>query len=597
MVVVRAMTTPVLTATPDAAPTSPTPGPTGRRLLARAWAAPLWAHAAALAVVLLALVPVIGTGSSFSADEGAAIVQGRHLSRGEGWVVDHPLPQVDPTGKAYPLELSGQGVKGTAPFVKHPLYALLLAGADRLDGITGMVLLSVAGTLISAVLAAALATRLRPGLARPCLWVVGLASPLLFDGYLVIAHTLGAAVAAGAVALALRAIDGRGRTTVAVAGVAACVAAAVLFRSEALFWGLALGAVIGIVALRRRSLVCAAVAVSSVAATGLAHLGEQAWMSKILGGPAAAGAAVAHASAIPTGGLVSDRVNSFSLTWLRPSYGGVPPLDLLLVLMVAAVVAGSFAVRRRPHDCGVVALVGGVVALAAVAALAMDPSNVVPGLLVACPVLVAGLAVLRRSALESVTARVCLGTFALFALAVAAMQYSVGGSGEWGGRYFAIGLPVLVPVVLLALAQAGDGIGPKSRQAAVAALVACSVAMSVMSVTSLRDAHRTTADLMASADRLGLATGSARPVMVTTRGLVPRMAWATFDRQRWLLSDPQDVGDLMRRVGDSGVGRVVLVSDDLYRDLGRIGPSAEIVRRESLAGARRWQVVLLNLRS
>src|SRR3954465_6534237 len=109
----------------------------------RLWDAPLRAHVAALAVVLLALMPLIGTGSSFSADEGAAAVQARSLSRGDGWIVAHPVPDVDPTGVNYPLELSERGPDGFAPFGKHPLYALLLAAADRAGGTSAMVLLSV----------------------------------------------------------------------------------------------------------------------------------------------------------------------------------------------------------------------------------------------------------------------------------------------------------------------------------------------------------------------------------------------------------------------------------------------------------------------
>ncbi|MDQ6910972.1 MAG: hypothetical protein M3Z84_09370, partial [Actinomycetota bacterium] len=112
-----------------------------RPTLRRLWGAPVWAHLLALAVVLVALVPLVGTTASFSADEGAAIVQAHSLSRGDGWIVEHPLPQVDPTGKNYPLELSERGSRGFAPFGKHPLYALALAAADGLGGVTAMVLL------------------------------------------------------------------------------------------------------------------------------------------------------------------------------------------------------------------------------------------------------------------------------------------------------------------------------------------------------------------------------------------------------------------------------------------------------------------------
>jgi hypothetical protein len=573
-------------------PTTSSPAPSPASLIARVWARPLWNHVAALAVILIALVPVIGTGASFSADEGAAIVQAQHLSRGKGWIVDHPLPQADPTGKAYPLELSGKGPKGTAPFVKHPLYALLLAGADRLGGVTAMVLLSVAGTLAAAVLASILGARIRPGLARPTLWATGLASPLLFDGYLVIAHTLGAAFAAGAVVFALRGIEGRGRSALAVAGTAACVAAATLLRNEALFWGVGLGLVLGVLALRR-SPRCAALAVASVAAAGIAHLGEQAWSAWILGGrvTVSAGGSVSAGA-----GFLSDRLDSFSLTWLRPSYGGDPRLDLLLVLMAAALAVGSLAVRRNPDDHRAVITFGVVAAVAAVAALVSDPSNVVPGLLVACPLLIAGLVALRRTSLSSVPAQVCLGAFALFSGAVAATQYATGGSGEWGGRYFAVGLPMILPVLLLALAQAGECVGPASRRAGVVALVACSMAMTVMGVKSLHDAHRFTARLMASAARVGVTTGSERPVMVATRGLVPRMAWATFGRQRWLLSQSQDLGDLVGNVRAAGIDRIVVVSDDMGDDLGRIGPAAQVVSRQGRSDGTGWQIVLLQLR-
>ena len=92
--------------------------------------------------------------------------------------------------------------------------------------------------------------------------------------------------------------------------------------------------------------------------------------------------------------------------------------------------------------------------------------HVVPGLLVAAPVLAAGLVALRRSCLRPLGAGLAFTTFAVFALLVAATQYARGGSGEWGGRYFALGLPVLVPVALLALAEAGARLDAVTRRAA-----------------------------------------------------------------------------------------------------------------------------------
>ncbi len=585
-----------LTAPPPAGRLAPPPAPGAESPAGRAvriWSKPLWAHAVALAVVLLALVPVLGTGSSFSADEGAAIVQARHLSRGEGWLVDHPLPQADPTGKAYPLELSGRGPNGAAPFVKHPLYALLLAGADRVAGTTGMVLLSVAGTLIASALAASLAGQLRPDLSRPALWVTGLATPLLFDGYLVIAHTLGAAAAAGAVLLALRAAGSRGRRAVAVAEAAGCIAVAVLLRNEAVFWGLGLGVTLGTLAVLRRNRALAGAAIAVVGAAGLAHFGEALWYGRILGSHA-----VGLGSAPADGGLLAGRAHSLALTWLRPGYGKFPGAELALVVMLAAVIAGTVAARRHPDSRRVIAGLAVVAALASLTAFVVAPTNLVPGLLMAAPVIAAGLVALRRSSLRPLGAQVALGTFTVFALAVVATQYSNGGSAEWGGRYFALGLPVLVPVVVLALADLGARLEPFARRAGVAALVVCSLSTIAMGLTVVLQTHRFTARLTAAIDHVGqgmVVTGD-KPVVLATNGAVPRFAWATFDRQRWLLADPADLAALTTRLRAAGVDRALLVTDQPVRDTAELGARAEVVSDASLSGGVLWHLVQLRLR-
>ena len=561
------------------------PRPAGR--LRRAWALPLRAHVAALAVVLVALVPVLGTGASFSADEGAAIIQAHQLSTGRGWVVDHPVPEADPTEANYPLELSARGDRGTAPFVKHPLYALLLAGADRLGGTAAMVLLSVAGTVVAAALSAVLATRMGPRLARPTLWLVGLASPLLFDGYVVIAHTLGAAAAAGAVVLTLRAIDGwplrsghagrplrsghaGRRPLVSVVGVGACVALAVLLRNEAVFFALGLAVASGAVAVARRHLAAAGVAAASVAAAAAAHLGEQEWIHRILGGSAVG---LPGGPGVTTG-FVAGRIRSFSLTWLRPGYGGPPLVEGALLLMACALVVGVIAARRHPGDRRPVVALATVATGAGLVALVAGPTNLVPGLLVACPVAAAGLVAIRRRALAPLAARLALGTFAVFAL----------------------GRPVLAPVLVPALATVGRPLDRIARRAALGALIACSVVMSVMGLSSLRDTHRFTARLQATATEAGRDTGSTRPVMVATHAAIPRHAWATFDDQRWLLARPGGLAPLVDRLRAAGVERFVLVTEELERDTAELGSRVDVVSRTSPAGGPNWQVLVLRAR-
>jgi hypothetical protein len=539
-----------------------------------------------LALVLVALIPVVGTATSFSADEGAAILEARSLAAGRGWTVAHPLPRADPSGGSYPIELSERGPKGVAPFAKHPLYALLLSGADRVGGVTAMVLLSLAGTVAAAAMAAALAGRLDPALERPTVWTVGLASPLLLDGYLVIAHTLGAALAVTAVVVAARAIERQ--SLAAAVAVGPLVAIAVLFRNEAVFFALGLAvaaagfALRGVRKARRPALV---VAVSTAAAAVLVHVGEAAWTGHLLGGR---GGSVAGSIDNAGHGFVAGRIEAFVVTWLLPSYTARPVTLLALLAMVAAVTVGGVAIRRRRSA----AAAGAVAAIGSVVAVVTGPANIVPGLLVAFPVLLAGLLLVSRSTLATATARLAGVTASVFALCVLATQYATGGTGEWGGRYFALGLPVAVPVLLLGLRDRGRALGPGARRGAVAAMAICSLAMATMAVEGLRANHQDKGVLLAAIDRAGVAAEpGGRAVVVTTAVALPRWAWASFDRQRWLLAGPSGLDALTGRLREAGVARFVFVARVRSGDRTR-PPAATIVSQTGALGGR-WQIFLL----
>lgn len=545
--------------------------PVAARERRRIWDAPLGAHVAALAVALLALVPLIGTGASFSADEGAAIIQARSLSRGDGWVVEHPAPEVDPEGKAYPLELSERGPEGIAPFGKHPLYAVMLAGADRVAGVTGMVLLSVLGTVVAAGLAGLLAAWIGPALARPTVWVTGLATPLLFDGYLVIAHTLGAACAVGAVLAAAIAFERRNRLTAL--AVLPCVAGAVLLRTEAVLLAAGLAVAAVLVGIGRERLVAAIVAAGALVGAFVAREGEAAWLTHVLGGP---GAGTGPTNPIPTNGFVADRWQGFTVTWMGPSYDASDLVRTLLVVMFAALLFGAYAARRHRPGGRTVAVAAGASALLA---LLLAPDNVVPGLLIACPLVGVGVVLAGRDTLATTTARLAAVTAAVFALGVLATQYPTGGSGEWGGRYFASALPIALPVLLLAIRT-------RASRHLLTGLLVCSLAMAVMAVGALRSSHRFGEGLITAVDRV---SGPDRPVIVTTSPVASRMAWPTFDRQRWLLSKPDDLAALAGRFGPAGIQRFTFVARD-GADLDRL-PSS--LRQEVSTTHGGWRIVVL----
>lgn len=531
---------------------APRPAPAARRV----WDLPLRAHVAALALVLLALVPVIGTGSSFSADEGASVVQATSLSRGDGWIVEHPFPEADATGANYPLENSERGDRGLAPYAKHPLYPLVLAAAHRVAGVPGMILVSLAGTLCAAGLAALIARRLDEALVRPTLWTLGLASPLLFDGYLVIAHTLAAALAAGAVLLALRAADRRSVATAL--AVMPCVAAAVLFRTEAVFFAAGLAAAAGVLALASKPARSALLAVAGGAALAavVTMAIEDRWTAHILGTSWATSPLTA---ASPPGGGLGSHVRAFVLTWLTTGYSTSGLTSVALFVMAAGTVLAAVAVRRGGEARFVIGL-SVLVGAAAAVALLTGPVHLVPGLIIAFPVLAAGLALVTRRVLATDTARLAFGTFVVFALGVAATQYERGGSGEWGGRYFALGLPLVVPVALLAIRDAGRRLAPGPRRVAGGALILSMTAMAAMGVATIREQHRRTG-AMNQAIRAAMSSvpSDGLPVVVATDGALARHAWPIMDGARLLLSYG-DLGDLAGRLDSAGVRQFVVVT-------------------------------------
>jgi hypothetical protein len=556
-----------------------------RTFVRRLWDAPVRIHLLGLALVLLAMVPVIGTGASFNSDEGAAIIQARSLASGDGWIVAHPMPEVDPEGKMYPLINAERGSNGFAPLAKHPVYSSLVAGAWRMAGVTGMVLLSVAGTIAAAGLAAALAGRLDPVLSRATVWVVGVASPLFFDSYLIMGHTLGAAFAVGATLCAVRAIADRQPAMAAAAS--ACVAGAVLLRTEGALFALSLAVVALVIALRQRPRRSALlVAGGAVAAAVAARAVEAAWFAHIIGD---ATPAVRVPGSVGES-FLQGRLESFVITWLLPGYEPLLVPIILLLAMVAGVVAAAREARRESSTPARVCLPAALAGCAAVALAVIGPAVVVPGLLVAFPLLTAGLLVLRRQLFHDVGATIAMATSAVYALAVIATQYPTGGTGEWGGRYFALAMPVVVPVLLLGLYRNGQGMERVARRAATVAVVVCSLAMAVNAVLSLRASHRDMAGVVSSIERAGELAGPSRPV-VTTWQAVARYSWSIFDRHPWLLVERAQLGEVLESLARVKADRFVFVTANPAADQSRLDGHEVVWAHEDFDGRVRILVL------
>lgn len=563
----------------------------------RLWRLPLAAHAAIAMVLLGGAAAWIGPGASFTSDEGASVLQARAIEHGS-WTVPDPLPAVDPGGTHYPVALSARGTRGFAPLGKHLFYGLVLAVADRVLGPAGMVLLSMLGTVTAALLAAALSRRLRGGGERPTFWFIVLATPLLFDGLLLVAQSLGAAAVAASALLALRYLDGPARRdrdvggVAYLAGAAACCALACLLRTEAVLWCVGLAAAV-LLSPSRKS------------ATGGRRGRVVALAGAVLGAAAVARKAdtllTAHAigarqtilSATPAGGhSVGDRLHAGFVSWFQ---AGSDPFSLtgaaVVVALVAVAVAMRMLRRRRASSAGLAFL---TIAFTAVwmARLAAAPGDPVYGLAAATPLVWAGLWLLDRSVLSDETARLCVVAPAVFSILVLATQYTDGGGLQWGGRFFAVALPVAAPLALDALARHRAVVPAACRQVVAAGTFGVVGLTVIGALVTLHDHHRESERV---AETVGAAVSpGVRPLVVTSDPVLPRLEWSVFGRVRWQVVPLRDLPAFGTAARRDEIAGMLLVTTDPVFEPAALAHSYQPEVTVGIRGAPGWYLVTLS---
>jgi hypothetical protein len=524
-------------------------------------------HALALAVVLVGLQVLVGTDGLVSADEGAMLAQLDLVEQDRDWSAANPEPSVDPGMDALPLELSDRSVTGRwAPFAKHPVHIAALSPLWSAGGYGGTLSASVLGVVAAAVASALLARRLRPGTEVVALWATGLGSPLVFDGFQVVGHALGAGLVGLATVAVLAAMSASDRFRAQALGLAGVVAmgAAALVRSEAVLAALALAAAVGVLgrSSRRRS---AALAVALVAVAVAVRLGEPRLVVAALGDDLAAAPAGEGSGA----GLLASRWNAFQVTVLDAGYG-VDAGEGLLLVAVALAVAAALSWRLR-GDARLVAVLT-VASVAAAVGRAVTADFLVPGLLMALPVLAVALASLRAEHLRAEPARILWATVALYVGAVAATQYETGGTGEWGGRYYAVALPLLVAVSVHTLGEVGSTMPSPTRRLVAAGLAAVSLTLTVGAVRATDRARAassaTAVAVIAAVDGLDV------DATVSARGAVSRFAWEdVLDGRRWLTTtDDERLVAVGEALAADGVDRVALVISASADPDGVLGP-------------------------
>lgn len=526
----------------------------------------LWLHATMLAVLLLSLLPLANNGSLGVVDESVYSYQAANLADGS-WASPRPLPQIARTGSDGALLDSVSKGDQWIPYARQPLYPIVLSPFYRLGGYSGILLISVLGTWIASTVAAAIATRIEPAAAIATLWLTALGTPLFFYSFLAVGHSLVAAMV-GLCAFGLLRSWGDGDSTAGLSDAGLILSwtlvavlgsgAAVLLRSEgALAVGsLALaGTVIGL-RVRGRQLVVTWRKVGPSIAVGLAgiiaYVGNARWSLLITGGAGA------------TSGGIDRRPDPLRLAWIslvRPWGGdGLRP-SVLFVLGILCTLLAAIALRTSPTRPFVA---GALVSIAAVlmAIRQFEPPAIATGLIVTVPVVVFGLLLLGRAELSQDPVRLLLVASAMTVASILWFAYGEGGGAEWGGRFFQVTIPLLVPVSVVSIVRRLRGLPVGYRTVAGSALVVLTLSISLLSFRVLLDLRTFNRDVVREAVAASTpgAPVVAAPINQTS---LSRFFWAEVRDGYPLLNggNPVTLTRLLPSMRRAGVKEFDLITD------------------------------------
>lgn len=427
----------------------------------------------------------------------------------------------DPEGRLHPLYYT---TKVNHRWVNVTTVPMLYAGYPlyRLGGYRAVLVLPMLGSVLAALAARALATRLsdREGAGWAAFWLVGLASPVTIYALDFWEHSLGLAAMAWALVVLVDVVQRRRTEWWRPLAAGGLFGVATTLRNEAYVYGfvaVGLACLVVLVAHRRA---IAAVVTGLVAALGLAVpvVANAGLERATIGDPIRVERATSTASSTGESAgtrLDEAKLNAVAISPLQQtkSYvGGLALLGLLLFLAYRA---------SRPGGTGpaVIAAMGIVVLYTSRFQLGF---GFIPSLLAAAPLVAVGLAL----GWSSTAGRYLLGVSLLALPLVWATQYQGGAAPQWGARYLLVSGLAMTAVAAVAL----------SRLAPWARIFLVVLAVVVTGFGVIWTAERT----QGVADTLTTLNARPEPVLVSRIGHLAREGGAFYTEHRWLTAPSSD---------------------------------------------------------
>jgi hypothetical protein len=483
---------------------------------------PLGGNVAALAGLLLIALVFVMPSEVWSSDEGAIRLQAQTLEESSQWYLDRPFAEIDPEGVTSPIQASTVSGDQFGPFTKHPATPFIVAATPGGAGGWQAVLPSVVGAVVAAIITAVVTGWLHAPSRNYALWVMGLATPVFFYSFTVLHHTLGVALGALAIAGAVRFASARSRMwlLVSVLGVVALP----FVRREGLL--LAGAIAVGVVATETFGTIARRISLAGMYAIagGLGYWGNDALSSRIAGQSSVIEGDRAFWSL--------ERIVQSVGTGLTAFDGIVTAAAVFVFLYVVGTILLCWVLVADPHNLRKHAVYGAM-AIAGVAGIAVLSRPSLSGAIVAMPWVVGALLAIRRPLRTNPLVRFLVISGLVYVVAVLVTQERHAGGAQWGGRYLMLALPALVPVAVVVLRKALDGVPKRSIRVAVAVFAGILIMSVATSVSVLNAGRETVASAnvqwLSAAESLGEDGAGHRAVMVSPDSQLGRFGWGEID--------------------------------------------------------------------